>query len=132
MNSKNMNIAALAAGAVGLIACFMPLVEGFSMFDAAKAGVTEAYIPVVAFLGMVVCAGLALKNGDFSKQLAMGVTVLSVLALIKVRDGLDLPGMTGKLLLVAAVVGLVAGGIGVKKAGGGDAPASGGDGGGEG
>ncbi len=129
MNSKNMNIAALAAGAIGLIACFMPLMMGVTLIDAAKMD-GSLYMAPVGFAVAVVCAGLALKNGDFSKQLAIGVVVGSGLALLKVRDAMDAPEIAGKLLVLGAVLGLVAGGIGISKAGGGDAPAAG-DGGGE-
>jgi hypothetical protein len=120
MNSRQANNAALAAGALGLIACFMPLMEGGpSFFDAVKAGITDGYVVFGGYAVVLVCAGLAMKNGDFTKQLAIGVTVGSAIALLKVRDGLDLPGMTGKLLLLAAVVGLAAGIVGIMKAGSG-------------
>jgi hypothetical protein len=131
---KQTKFVLIAAGLLGIIACFLPYIsEGpisLSMWDFRKMpggssglinGPKQVYIALVAFAIPAVLAATALAS-RLQRALAgvAAVSFLATFALELVRKGMSGEGgvstaMGGKLVFLAALVGLVASIVAVAK-----------------
>jgi hypothetical protein len=130
---KQTKFILLAAGIIGLLACFLPYVKegpiSMSLWDFHKLpagnsglinGPKQVYVAIVCFGVVAAMGGLGMKK--LLRWQAIVALVFSVLtlALEAVRKGLTGDhGMStaigGKLLFVAAIVGIVGGVLGLAK-----------------
>ena len=125
---KQIKFGILGAGVIGAIAIFLPYIsEGplsmkFWDFRKVETVGAQPYIALVGFLLAAAMGGLATARKRLSRGLAIGALVGFALAILPdgVRKGLSGDGgmhtaIGGKLLFLAAAIGLVVAIVGVVK-----------------
>lgn len=110
---KNAKFAVLAAGLIGLVACFLPFVsfgsKSISIFGMRELAAGQAYLIIAAFAVPTIIGAMAASK-RLSRGMAGGALAAFALAMVKLRPwGDTIKGAIGaKLLVVSAIVGLVA------------------------
>jgi len=105
---SQIKYALIGAGAIGVIAAFLPLAAEASLWDLKQVDAGQTYLVLICFLataGMGVKAHMA---GVLAKKDSIIAAVAAGLALVKCRGLMDFPGIGGKLLFLAALVGTAA------------------------
>lgn len=118
---KNTKHVIVVASVLGLLAIFaLPYIEGMKLWDFRKIDEvsSQVYIALFGFLAALVVAGLAAARGALGRGLGIVTAILFALTLAvgAVHDGFKSgTAIGGKLVLIAAVVGLAASLVAVVK-----------------
>lgn len=94
----------LGAGALGVVAAFLPIVGGISLFDIMGAAAGQVILTLVGYVIGLVLGIISLSKG-FNRTFAIIATVGFGLSFLKTLDAFG-GEIGGKLLFVAAIVGL--------------------------
>lgn len=94
----------LGAGALGVVAAFLPIVGGVSLFDLLGLAAGQVILTLAGYVIGLVLGVLALSKG-FNRTFAIIATGGFALSFIKTLDAFG-GEIGGKLLFVAAIVGL--------------------------
>jgi hypothetical protein len=108
---KELKFAIAGLAVLGLISVFLPLVsvgdQSISLWDVRELDAGQVYLILGGFLVPLVMAGLAIAQGAMIKWQASVAAAGFALAALKARDGFE-GAIGGKLMLIAAALGLVA------------------------
>ena len=110
---KNAKYAIAVASVLGLLAIFaLPYIEGMKLWELRKIEEvsSQVYIALFGFLGALVISALAVVRGIMGRALGIVTVLLFLLTLAveAVHDGFKSgTAVGGKILLLAAIVGLV-------------------------
>ena len=95
----------LAAGALGIVGAFLPIMMGVSLIDMIGLDAVQGILTLAGYLvGLVV--GIIGLSKPFTRPLAITATVFFALSFIKTLDAFS-GEIGGKLLFIAALIGLV-------------------------
>jgi peptidoglycan/LPS O-acetylase OafA/YrhL len=115
---KEIKFAIAGLAVLGIIGAFLPIVsEGplkMSLWDVRAFDAGQFWLTMGGLIVALLMAGLAVVTGALTRWQAVVATLGFALAAIKVRDGLEW-AIGGKLMLLAAAVGLVVALVGAVK-----------------
>lgn len=115
---KNLKFAIAGLAVLGIIGAFLPIVsEGpmkISLWDVRAFDAGQFWLTMGGLIVALVMAGLAVARGAMARWQAVVATLGFALAALKVRDGMEW-AIGGKLMLLAAAIGLVVALVGAVK-----------------
>lgn len=106
---QNMKLGVVVCGLLGLVGCFLPMVEGVSFFDTRAFDASNAYIVMGGFATAMVMGALGIAKGmarwiSIIAIVGFGVVVLRMRGeLVEMMKA----GVGAKLMGIAAMAGLV-------------------------
>lgn len=115
---KNLKFAIAGLAVLGIIGAFLPIVsEGpmkISLWDVRAFDAGQFWLTMGGLIVALVMAGLAVARGAMARWQAVVATLGFALAALTVRDGMEW-AIGGKLMLLAAAIGLVVALVGAVK-----------------
>lgn len=115
---KNLKFAIAGLAVLGIIGAFLPIVsEGpmkISLWDVRAFDAGQFWLTMGGLIVALVMAGLAVARGAMARWQAVVATLGFALAALSVRDGMEW-AIGGKLMLLAAAIGLVVALVGAVK-----------------
>ena len=105
---RNLKLGVAVCGLLGVIGCFLPMVQGISFFDTRAFDGGHVYITLAAFGAALAMGAMGMKNGMQRWMSVIAIVGFSVVILRMRGEMIELmkAGIGGKLMGIAALAGL--------------------------
>jgi hypothetical protein len=106
---QNLKFGVVVCGLLGLVGCFLPMIEGISFFDTRVFDASNAYIVMAAFVAPIAMGAMGIHKGMQRWMSIVAIVGFSVVVLRMRGEMIDMlkAGIGGKLMAIAAIAGLI-------------------------